>query len=476
MSTEPIVQPEAEPAIAETLAAFAAGLRFEDVPSEVIARAKLHILDTLGTALAGASYDFAEPSLAGVQALSAGESEGRHPVIGMDARLPLRDAVLINGILAHGLDYDDTHPGGVIHASASAVPTVLGAAVRAGGSGRDALLAYLVAIEAGARIGAAAKGGFHLVGFHPTGVVGVFGCALAAGRLAGLDAAALIRAQGIALSFASGSFEFLEEGAWTKRAHPGWAGVGGITAASLAGAGFQAPSRPYEGRFGLYNSYLGSDAEVDLGACTAGLGEVWEMLSVALKPYPICHFNHAFADAALTLMADHGLRAQDVVRATGLIAQGAVDIVCEPLALKQRPANDYDARFSLPYTVAATLVRGRFTLDELEADALADSAIGALCRKIGYAPDPGSGFPAFFSGELVVETQDGRTLRHREQVNRGAQGRPLSEAEVMAKFLDNADRRIARGQAEGIAEAVMALDIPGATLGTLVERLGSADG
>ena len=474
MATELAVQPEAEPAIAETLAAFAADLRFEDVPAEVIARAKLHILDTLGTGLAAAACDFAKPSLAGVQALSAGETEGRHPALGMNVRLALRDAVLINGILVHGLDYDDTHPGGVIHASASAVPTVLGTGARADAGGREALLAYLVAIEAGARIGAAAKGGFHLKGFHPTGMVGVFGCALAAGRLAGLDAAALARAQGIALSFASGSFEFLEEGAWTKRAHPGWAGVGGITAASLAGAGFEAPSRPYEGRFGIYNSYLDAGMEVDLDACTAGLGEVWETLNVALKPYPICHFNHAFADAALALMADHGLRAEDVIRATGLIAQGSVEIVCEPVALKRRPANDYDARFSLPYTVAATLVRGRFTLDELEADALADPAIGALCQKVDYAPDPDSGFPEFFSGELVVETRDGRTLRHREQVNRGAQGRPLSEADVMTKFFDNADRRIAREQAEGIAEAVLALDEPEARLGTLLERLGGA--
>lgn len=474
MSGEPAAQADVEPTIAESLAGFAAGLRFEDVPDEVIARAKLHILDTLGTALAAAACDFAESSLAGVRALSAGEGEGRHPVIGMKARLPLRDAVLINGILAHGLDYDDTHPGGVIHASTSAVPAVLGAGARADADGRAALLAYLIAIEADARLGVAAKGGFHLKGFHPTGMLGVFGCALAAGRLDGLDAAALARAQGIALSFASGSFEFLEEGAWTKRAHPGWAGVGGITAASLAGAGFEAPSRPYEGRFGIYHSYLDADAEVDLDACTAGLGEVWEMLDVALKPYPICHFNHAFADAALALMADHGLRADDVMRATGLIAQGSVDIVCEPLALKHQPANDYDARFSMPYTVAATLVRGHFTLAELEADALADPAIGALCRKIGYAPDPESGFPEVFSGELVVETRDGRTLRHREQVNRGARGRALGEAEVMAKFFDNAARRIARDRAEAIAEAVMGLDSADARLGTLLERLDTA--
>ena len=206
--------------IAERLAGFAAGLSLDDVPGAVVERAKLHVLDAVGIGLAAARYDFGHKTLTALRGLAG---EGEHPVIGMPARLPLRDAALMNGFLIHGLDYDDTHVGGVIHATASAVPTVLAAGRRHGASGREALAAYLAAVEASARLAAAAKGGFHRLGFHPTGIVGAFGAALAAGRLAGLTEAQLAHAQGIALSMASGSLQFLDDGAWTKRMHPGWA-------------------------------------------------------------------------------------------------------------------------------------------------------------------------------------------------------------------------------------------------------------
>ena len=229
-----------------------ASLTLDDVPEAVVERAKLHILDAVGIGLAASRYDFSHKTLTAIQGLAG---DGPYPVIGMPARLPLRDAAQMNGFLIHGLDYDDTHVGGVIHATTSAVPTVMAAGQRHGASGRAMLEAYLVAIEGAARIAAAAQGGFHRLGFHPTGMVGVFGAALAAGRLAGMTEAQLAHAQGIALSMASGSLQFLDDGAWTKRMHPGWAAVAGISAAALAQQGFQGPAEPYEGRFGLYALY-----------------------------------------------------------------------------------------------------------------------------------------------------------------------------------------------------------------------------
>lgn len=447
--------PDRTPTISHTLARFAAGLRFEDVPPAVVERAKLHLLDGIGTALAATRFEFAAATLAGLRKLG---SDGAYPVIGMDARLPLKEAALMNGTLVHGLDFDDTHTAGIIHGTASALPAVLAQGQRLNASGRDLLLAYLVAIESGARIGMAAKGAFHRVGFHPTGVVGAFACALAAGRLAGLDAGRLVHAQGIALSLASGTFEFLDEGTWTKRLHPGWAAAAGLTAAALAEAGFEGPSRAYEGRFGLYRCYLGEEAAIDWPLCTAGLGEDWEMLEVALKPYPSCHFNHAFADAALALKRAHGIVPNEVEEIVALIGEGSVKTVCEPEEKKRRPRNDYEARFSLHYTVAAALARGRFTLRELEPACLEDPTILALCRRIRYAVDPASAFPRFYSGEIVLRTKDGRELRHREEVNRGAAGRPLSEAEIRAKFQNDAVPVVGRQRAEQIVEEVTTLD------------------
>ncbi len=452
-----VPQPELETGepIARTLARFTRTLALDAVPERVVERAKLHILDALGIGLAASRYDFSHKTLTAIHGLAG---DGAYPVIGMPVRLPLRDAAQMNGFLIHGLDYDDTHVAGVIHATASAVPTLLAAGQRHGASGREMLAAYLAAIESVARIAAAAQGGFHRLGFHPTGMVGVFGAALAAGRLAGMTEAQLAHAQGIALSMASGSLQFLDDGAWTKRMHPGWASLAGISAAALAQQGFQGPAEPYEGRFGLYALYGAHDVEIDWPSCTSGLGEDWEMLRIGIKPYPACHLVHALGDATQALVEAHRLVPADVESIEALIGEGCVSVVCEPEAAKRRPASAYESQFSAHYMIASVLARGRFTLAELEPEAYTDPALLALCDKISYRVDPASAFPTYYSGEVVIRTTDGRTLSHREQVNRGADTRPLSADEIIAKFRDNAAMTLAPDRAERACEAIMALD------------------
>jgi 2-methylcitrate dehydratase PrpD len=441
--------------IAADLARFVAGLEPARIPREVCERAKHLILDAVGCGLAARRFDFAAPSLRALAELSGSGARG---VLGQAERLPLRDAALANGLLMHGLDYDDTHTEGIVHLTVSALPASLGMAAELGLHGRDLLAAYVAAVETGARIASAAKGAFHQVGFHPTGVVGAFASALAAGKLQGLDAEGLARAQGIALSAASGSLEFLEGGAWTKRFHPGWAAVGGITAAAFAKHGFVAPPAPYEGRFGLFRAYLGPLADAcDLGRITRGLGEEWETLQVAVKPYPACHFVHAFADAAIALRAD-GVRPEQVERITALVPAEVVKTVCEPAAAKRRPANDYDARFSVPYVVAASLRAGRFGLAQLTEEALRDRDTLALAARVGYQTDPRSTFPRHYCGELIVHLAGGRERRHRESMNRGCAERPLGNAEIAAKFADNAAYGSAPSRVRAIRDAVLSLD------------------
>ena len=445
---------QSQPSVAGRYAQFAAEFDLALVPGDVLQRAKLSILDAIGIAFAATTFEFAAPT---ISALASLEGKGEFPVIGTDARLPLRNAVLANGTLIHGLDFDDTHSRSVVHASASAVPVMLAGAQAHGASGAQALAAYLLAVELDARIGGAAGGAFQQRGYHPTSVVGTFGAAVAAGHLRGLGAAQLHKAQGIALSFASGSLEFLDSGAWTKRIHPGWAGAAGITAAALAGSDFHAPDKPYEGRFGLYAIYLGMEVEPD--DLLAGFGEEWEMLNVAVKPYPLCHFNHAFVDAVLALRAAHALTPDNVENMTARIHRDQIAVVCEPQAAKRKPQNDYDARFSVHYAMAVALTRGRFTLDELAADTMSDPVIQALCQRCSYVEDPESLYPRYYSGEVVVQTQDGRTLRHREAINQGAAERPLSEQHIVEKFFSNADRRIKRAQAQLVLEQIMELEV-----------------
>jgi len=447
--------PNAAPSIAEQLASFAHGIEIDMLPAAVVERAKLLMLDALGIALASSQQDFAHCAYRGLQALGgAGDSA----VMGAFAPLLLRDAVLMNGILVHGLDFDDTHPGAITHPSASAFPLALGLAAQRHATGAEMIAAYVLAIEVAARLGAAARGGFHDVGFHPTGLVGAFGCTLAAGKLMGLDRAGLEHAQGVVLSMASGSMEFLSDGAWTKRMHPGWAGVCGLTATALAGAGFRGPSQPYEGRFGLYASHLAARGlQADLSQCTRGLGERWEVLDVAVKLYPTCHFTHASIDAALALRAA-GLRAEEVASVQVLLPQGVHPVVCEPVAAKRRPANVYESQFSIHHLVALALLRGELGLTELDAANLSDPQVQALADRIEHVADPEANYPAFFSGELRVRTHDGRKLRWRESMHRGAPGRPITGADIETKFMRNALLALPRYQALRWRDAVLAAD------------------
>lgn len=444
------------PLISEQLAHFAGTFPTDQIPSVVTARAKHFILDAVGIALASTTYDFAHRAVTAICGLAG---SGEAAVIGMPMRLPARDAALLNGILIHGLDFDDTHSGGVIHATSSVLPTVLAVGARQRASGREMLAAYVLGVEVAARLGAVAKGAFHQVGFHPTGLIGAFACTLAAGRLMGLGEKQLVMAQGLALSAGSGSLEFLEDGAWNKRFHPGWAANAGITVAALAQQGFIGAKRAYEGRFGLYASHLQDHFDpTNLALATDGLGDTWELLQVAVKPYPACHFVHGCIDAAVALVRDQKLDHGEVERIRALVPGEVVKTVCEPMANKRRPANSYDAQFSIPYTVGAALRRGRFTLDELEDDALGDRQILSLADRTTYEVDPATTFPRHYTGEVIVTTRDGRTLHHREAINRGNAERPLSEAAIIEKFHSNAVRAVSPERARQIERLLLSLD------------------
>ena len=444
--------------LSDQYARFALGLQLRDVPRAVQTRAKHLILDAVGIALASRGYPYAGVSLAAFAELGSGTS----PVIGYGRRLALRDAAVMNGILIHGLDFDDTHSRGVIHSTTSALPAVLALADRDDLSGADLLGAYIVAMEVSTRVASAAKGGFHQAGFHPTGLVGAFGCAVAAARLLQLDETRAAHAQGIVLSMAAGSLEFLEDGAWTKRAHPGFAAAAGITAATLAKHGFTGPRSAYEGRFGLYASHLGKRLDdADQQLATEGLGNAWQIDEVAIKPLPACHFTHAVADAAIALHQQHRFSAQNldsIVRVIAKVPRATVEVVCEPLEPKRKPVTAYDAQFSVPYIVATALLKGRFTLDELEPAALADPAVLALAARVEYEIDPDSTFPRHYTGEVVVERSDGTRVAYREAINRGCADRPVSNDDIVAKFYANAERAVSHSAAEQIAQAVLQLD------------------
>jgi 2-methylcitrate dehydratase PrpD len=438
------------------LASFIHGLRYEDIPEDVRARAKYLILDSVGIAMASNHYDFSDRIFAGIRAMADG---GEGTVIGKSERLPLRDAILMNGALVHGLDFDDTHMNAVVHATAVSFPSAMNIAEKLKVSGADLLTAYIAGMEVAIRVGEAANFGFHHNGYHATGVVGHFSAVLLAGKLLGLDIAQLTAAQGMAGSTAMASLEFVEDGAWNKRLHPGWAGVAGYTAASIAKAGFVAPGKPYEGRYGVFKMHLGEhEAEVRYDDIVARLGERWAVTETAIKPYPTCHFTHAIADSALALRAQHNINADEIIRIRALIPEEVIPVIAEPIANKKRPSSDYDAKFSTQFIAAACFQRGKFGLAELEADVLRDPAILALADKVECETDAKSEFPRYYSGGMVVSTRDGGEFVHHERINRGAGDRALSGEEIEVKFMDNALLVTSREQAEAVRNSVLSLD------------------
>jgi len=436
--------------LAQRLAAFTASLSFDALPDEVVASVRLRALDVLGIALASSRGDWAPAVLE-----LAGDRGGECTVLGTAKTAPLPLAILINGTLAHGLDYDDTHAASITHASAVILPTVLAVAEARELDGRTAITAAVAGYEAITRLGMAASGVFHARGWHATSVCGAFGAAVAAGACERLDAAQLTAALGLAGSFASGVMEHLEDGSWVKRLHPGWAGHSGALAATLARGGVPGPATILEGRFGFYRTFVNMDPDP---RPFDTLGREWEILRVGYKPYPCCHLNHAYLDCALELRRAAGVSADAIEHIECRVPAGEVPIVCEPVDVKRRPRTSYDAQFSLPFSVASAFIDGAVGLDTYAPSRLADPRVLALADRVTHVIDPEASFPRSFPGWVRVRLHDGRELEARVPHGRGGPERPLPPQALVEKFRDNARRALPADRVAALEQAVLELD------------------
>jgi 2-methylcitrate dehydratase PrpD len=434
----------------EALAAFALGLQYDSVPPEVLSLAKGHFLDVLGIALASSRFDFGTAILEGTRQLGDGSAAR---ALASGVRLPAASAALVNGTLSHGLDFDDTHIAAIYHASAPAFGASLAAGEAAGADGRAVLLAYIVALEIGCRLAAGGAGAFHDRGFHPTSQCGTFAAAAAAARLAGDSVPNLVNALGLCGSMASGILEIRES--WLKRLHPGWAAHAGLVAVALARSGFRGPATVLEGPLGFYACHI-SKVPVGDQSPAHDLSEQWATLGIALKPYPCCHFTHAFIDAALVLRDKVALA--DIERIDCPLTDRLQPMVGEPRERRIKPPTIYDALFSVPYVVALALIKGRVDIASFYDDPLDDPQVLALAERIYCPNDPDSDYPAHFPGEVRIKLKNGREIRRREPTSRGTPERRLTAAEIEAKFHANATRAVTRKQAAHIASLVWDLE------------------
>jgi 2-methylcitrate dehydratase PrpD len=442
---------------AERFAAFSSSLTVERIPDSVLDSAKLHILDALGCGLAAHALDTAP---AAREAMIETGSIGPATAIGVTYGLPPADAALVNGVTCHALDYDDTHTGAVAHVSVAVVPAALAVAQSEGAAGADLLAAAVAGNEIVARLGMAVGSGFHARGFHATAVCGVFGATAAACHLQSLDVAAVTNALGIAGSMASGLLEYLADGSSTKRLHPGWVAHAAVIASRLAAHGATGPASVFEGRFGLYRAFAERD-DIDVETLTAELGERWETPRIAFKPYPACHYVHASLDAAAQALAETPVRTEDIEEIVALTTEAGVSLVLEPLADKHRPRTEYEAKFSLPYSIASLLVRGHVDVSTYTDEAIADPDVLALAAKVRYEVKDYDTFPRAFPGGVRIHTRDGRTLEAELPYQRGGPENPMSAEEVREKFRTNAALALSAAEVEALEEAVTTLERSG---------------
>jgi 2-methylcitrate dehydratase PrpD len=439
---------------AQTLAEFTSRLDLDAIPAEVAEAAKLHLLDTLGCGLAAHPLGIA---VEGRQAMMELGGEPQATVIGLDAALPAPNAAFANAMLCHGLDFDDTHSDSVSHVSTVTGPAALAASEAAGATGREALAAIIAGNEVVTRLGMAASGAFHARGFHPTAICGVFGAAAAAARIAGLGAARTASALGIAGSMASGLFAYLEEGTPTKPIHPAWAAHGGLLAARLSALGAEGPTSVVEGKFGLYHAFLGATkGEVDVARQLADLGERWETLRIAYKPYPACHFMHGSLGA--TAEAAAGLSADDIEEIVVTVPAAGVSLVLEPAEVKVAPRTEYEGKFSLQYSTAAMIVHGRVGISTYSDEALTDPRVLELARRVRYETKDYDTYPAAFPGGVRIRTRDGKLHEGDHPHQLGAPDHPMTADDVRAKFRENARLSLSEEAFEALEQGILGLE------------------
>ncbi|TSD62567.1 MmgE/PrpD family protein [Aeromicrobium piscarium] len=467
-----------ERTLAEELAEFAHGTRYEDLPADVVESVKMRILDTLGIAVAAAPLDTSRASRAWAI------EQGGSPVaaaVGVPTRLPAPLAAFVNGVLAHSLDYDDTHLPSVLHPSAAVVPAALAAGERVGATGAEVIRAIAVGLEVCVRLGMAGydeEAGnsiFFEHGQHATSICGAMGGAVAAALLGG-DAGAVRHVLGVAASMSSGIIEANRTGGTVKRIHCGWAAHAAVSAADLVRHGLTGPPTVLEGRFGFFQAWL--HGSVDEKAVVAGLGSEWAVPGIFFKPYPANHFTHAAVDAAMALR-NRGIVADDVASFELGVPAPNLRTIGEPLEVKQNPETGYMAQFSGPYAVAVGLLGGGGLgagLDDYTDELARDDARRAIMAKVKVVADARCTeiFPRQFPAVLTARLRDGGSVVEEVLTTRGGPQRPLSFEELTRKFRDNASRGLDESAVDALAAAAQTLDTH-ADLGVLLEPLTRVD-
>lgn len=441
------------------LAAFATRVARSGLPDGVAAKTAEHILDTVGVAIAGRA-ESAVRATRQVATTLGGTKEAS--VLASGERLPASAAALVNGTMAHALDFDDTHLPSVLHPSASVVPAAL-AIAQAEKSSDDLMRAVAIGNEIACRLGMAGydetlgNSVFFENGLHATSICGTLGSAAAAALISGADEDRLAHAIAIAASMAAGLLEANRAGGTVKPLHCGWAAHAGITAARLALAGLTGPPTVLEGRFGFFRAYTGG--HLDRDALVGDLGTRWEVSRLCIKLYPTNHFTHAAIDAAIALR-ETGLDPKEIEDIELGVPGPVLRTIAEPAEEKARPASGHQAKFSGPFTVATALLGGGglgvgnvdFTDEAVQDPERLRLAALVRCVEDDEATNV---FPNDLPAVLRIQLVDGSVHEHRVDHVRGGPGRPVSAGDLVSKFRLNTEPVLGEEAASRAADMIL---------------------
>lgn len=439
------------PHLSAELAAFAANLRYEDIPAPVLRRAEDLLLDCLASILAGASAR-------AVQAIdryaaAMGPATGDSEVLITRRRTTPLFAAMVNAAAAHVVEQDDVHNGSVFHPAAVVFPPALAVAQALGRSGRDLLVAAVAGYEVGIRVGEF-LGRSHYKIFHTTGTAGTLAAAVTAGRLLNLSPEAMLNALGSAGTQAAGLWEFLRDAADSKQLHTAKAAADGITAAYLAQEGFTGARHILEGPQGMA---AGMSTDADPSRLCDRLGERWALAETSFKFHASCRHTHPAADALQQALRDNNLTEADIERVVAHVHQGAIDV----LGPVVNPQTVHQSKFSMGTVLALIARQGRAGLAEFDAG-LGDPGVATFRGRVEMELDPevDGAYPQRWIGKVTVYTRDGRKLHSRVDEPKGDPGNTLSRAEIEDKTLSLGRYAGAATEAElrGLIDAIWGLE------------------
>jgi len=417
--------------ITQTLASFASNVSYEDLSPDVVDWAKYLCLDFAGVTLNGSQTDSAK---AVVQALEDVGRAGPSAIVGTDKRVLPEYAAMANGTAFHSIEMDDVNNEASLHPGVVAFPTALAMADIMPVSGKEFISAVVTGYDVIVRLGRALKPKEHYGrGFHPTGTCGAFGAAAVAARLLGLQGDSYTHSLGIAGSQAAGSMEYLAQGAWTKRLHPGWSSHSGIWAALLARAGYTGPTTIIEGRDGFLNAYSG---DPDPSLVLKDLGDEYQITRTSIKPHACCRYNQGPIDCLLDVRQNHQFKPMDIEEVkVGVLSQG-MRLVAQPEEAKRNPKSVVDMQFSMPFSAAVALTYGSASLDEYALGVPDRPEVRHSMDRVQCVTDPAldDQTPRLFPAWAEVRTSDGRTLRSELTYPKGDPENPVTWDEMREKF------------------------------------------